>query len=120
MSIIDDLRAGFKDGDFNDAPFYPGAAWYAKLPLNTASTVGLTPFGYVQKDEFTTEKIFDFTIDEVTENSSVFALLTAEGVKTSELLNFCTAIANYGVIEDATGEKHLLYSSEIPVYLKVL
>jgi len=115
MSLVDDLRSGYKAGTFNNSPLVPNAAWYQKLPLNTASTVGLTLFGYVQCSEFSSEKIFDLDVSETTENNSIFANLTASTSDTAQLSGSFECFITFGFIEDSTGENHVLYRGLVPV-----
>lgn len=120
MSLVDDLKSGFTPGAFNNAPFIPGSTWYAKLPLNTASIVGLTLFGYVESGEFTGEKLFDIDITNAVENTFVFAYLTADNGDTEELRGCNEAFVTFGFTEDSTSNSHVLYRGLIPTQAGVV
>jgi len=115
MSLIDDLKAGFSPGHFNNAPLIPGATWYQRLPLNTASTVGLTLFGHISACEFSKIKLFDLDIETEVENSSEFACLTASTENTQALDGLSNCFVDFGFIEDATNQKHVLYRGLLQV-----
>jgi hypothetical protein len=118
-TLIDQLRAGLDALAYKPAPVYPASEWTATLALNAADIPGLTPFSYAQDTEFSAVKLFDLVTTGVIDTGVYYAVLTADSVKTALLLTN-RALIVYGVIDDATAEKHILYVMSPPVHQNAL
>lgn len=116
MSLVDDLKSGYKAGSWNKAPFYPSAVWTSKIKLTgTSSIAGLTFEAYARTGEFATVRLFDINITEDVDGSDVVLFLKAAETSTALAMGCHQVFVTCQFTEDVTGETYTYFQGFIPV-----
>lgn len=120
MSLIDELKAGYKAGTFNSAPIYPGAVWKAKIVFPTTDLVGLTAECYFVRGEGASERLFDCVITTEINGANTEMFITAPETGTTMAKGCTEIIGNFELTETSTSETYLYLQSPTAVYSGVV
>lgn len=121
MSLVDELKSGYKAGSWNQAPFYPSAVWTSKVILTgTPNITGLTFDCYARASEFTTERLFDIAVSEDSDNGSVVLFLKASEESTEKAIGCSQLVVTLQFTEDSTEETYPYFHGSVPVEVGVL
>lgn len=121
MSLVDDLKSGYKGGTWNQSPIYPNAVWTAKVTLTgTPSIEGLTFECYARANEFSKERLFEVEVVDALESGNVVLYLKGAELETAKAAGCSDVLLTLQFTEDANNETYTYFHGSIFVESGVL